>query len=171
MGITTSNATGALVTLLLTASSFTGMGHAAPLVPHCAASPRQLYTFTVETSWSKKKYSPGDTVKVVVHVSRPAGEDPLREDLPWPIEERVPAEGALVSTALSMVFPPVGSYGETDADGKVTIKFKLPRNIDGAIDSYTKASKYYATTGGASDCTDVEEWGGKADVPAFVVSG
>jgi hypothetical protein len=169
MGIFSSSGTRALVTLLVTASSFTGTGRAAPLAPHCATGPMQVYTFTVETRWDKKRYSPGDTVKVVVHVSRPAGEDPLREDLPWPIEERVPVEGALVSTALSMVFPPVGSYGETDADGKVTIKFKLPRNIDGAIDSYTRASKYYAT--GGPDCTDLEEWGGKADVPAFVVSG
>ena len=135
----------------------------------CRGSARTfLHTFTVETKWSKKVYGPGDVAKVVVTVSRPAPEDPAGLGLPLDPPVRQPAEGVNVSTSFQGFFPYVYDVGVTDADGKVAMKLKLPRNANrGPVDSYTYGSIVQNANGPA--CSDFEEYGYKWDVPAVMV--
>lgn len=143
----------------------TTRGNAAPFP--CASGPSEVKTLTVETEWSSKTYSAGANAKVKVTVSRPGPEDPLDLGLPWPIQERVPAEGVEVTTAISGVYPPAGSIGETDDQGRVVLKFKIPKHLRGPFDTFTDAKLLHRVAG---DCTDIQERGWKSDKPAFVVT-
>lgn len=154
-----------LVAAVTISIGLTARAGAAP-VP-CASGPTEVKTFTVETEWSSKTYPAGGSAKVKVTVSRPGPEDPLGLGLPWPIQERVPAEGVSVATALSGVYPPAGALGETDDEGRVTLRFKIPKDLRGPFDSFTDARLLHRVAG---DCTDIQERGWKADKPAFVVT-
>lgn len=134
----------------------------------CAEARNYVYTFTVETEWQKRVYSPGDTVRVTVTVTRPAPEDPAGLGIPLGLPTAQPAEGVDVSTSFQGFFPYVFDRDITNADGKAKLALKLPNKTKkGRIDAYTYAGLVHNSNGPA--CTDFEEYGFRWDVPAITV--
>jgi hypothetical protein len=132
-------------------------------------SPQKVYSFTVETTWSKKTYRVGEKAKVKVLVTRPGPNDPANMGTPMPDgTPHEPVEGAYVTSFINGVYPSVGAIGETDAEGRVTIRFEIADHLSGPQNVYTRAS-IMRRSGVPSDCTDVEEEGAKTDSPAFTV--
>jgi hypothetical protein len=134
----------------------------------CGSARTFVHTFTVDTKWAGKVFGPGDVAKVVITVTRPAPEDPLGLGVPLDVPVGFPAEGVDVSTSFQGFFPFVFDAGVTDADGKVSMKLKLPRDAErGPVDAYTYASILHNRNG--PGCSDFEEYGFKWDIPAVMV--
>ena len=134
----------------------------------CFAS-QKLYSLTVQTKWSKKVYKAGEKAKVTVTVTRPGETDPFGNGIPLPPETPPqPVEGAEVTSFMENVFPLVGGYGYTDADGIVKIAFTVPKRTRGWRAVITRAEVYHAT-GLPNDCADVEEEGFRYEPRAFKV--
>lgn len=128
----------------------------------------RVATFTVETTWDKKIYKRGDTVKVDVLVTRPGREDPAGLGIPLDIPERLPAEGVTVTTVL-LVDPPQYPYAQdvTGSDGTVSFKIKLPKKVSGEVDVVTHAKLVHNQGGPA--CSEVTEEEFLPEYPAFRV--
>jgi hypothetical protein len=127
----------------------------------------EVDTFTVETKWNKAKYKVGEQAKVEITVTRPGPEDPFKLGVELNSPVQLPAEGVLVSTTLHVGFPPLFRRGETDADGKLTLKLPLEPRTKGTVYASTVATKLHNANGPA--CSEVQEVGQKHDVPAFKV--
>lgn len=133
-------------------------------------APQKLYSLTVQTRWSKKVYKSGEKAKVTVTVTRPGETDPMGYGTPMPTEiPPEPAEDALVTSFVEHMFPPVGGYEYTDANGETVIRFKIPKRMKGWYGVVTRASVYHAS-GIPNDCTDVEEEGFRYEPRAFKVA-
>ncbi|MFP5299442.1 MAG: hypothetical protein ACLGHL_10690, partial [Actinomycetota bacterium] len=128
----------------------------------------RVATFTVETTWNKKVYKRGETVKVDVLVTRPGRDDPAGLGIPLDMPQRLPAEGVTVTTVL-LVNPPYYPFdqGVTGSDGTVTFKIKLPKNVKGEVDVVTHAKLVHNQGGPA--CSEVIEEEFLPEYPAFKV--
>jgi hypothetical protein len=130
-------------------------------------SKTEVYSFTVETKWSKSTYKVGDKAKIEATVLRPGPEDPLNLGIELNSPVLVPAEGVTVTTTLHVGFPPLFSRAKSDADGKVVMSLPLTPRTKGKVFASTVATMMHNANGPA--CSEVEEIGQHHDVPAFVV--
>lgn len=141
---------------LLSAASITvPAGMTAPAIA-CGAR-TMVWTFTIESRWDKKIYERGGIVTQRIKVTRPGPHDPLNNGIPLDSPANVPAEGVTVSTNLFAGYPFPWGVGETDADGKVTLKIKLPKTAKPRFPTSTVATQIHNENGPA--CSDVEETG------------
>jgi hypothetical protein len=132
----------------------------------CAAMDRiGLRTYHIEAKPDAKEYAIGDVVKVKVTVTRPADEDPAGQGQPTERPTSQPAEG--VRVGMSAWVKRVYFYGFgalTDAEGKTTVKLKIP--------NYTKPGWAFVAAGAERfivfipPCWDVYEEG-FAEWPRF----
>ncbi|MGI8775591.1 MAG: hypothetical protein ACR2KQ_11415 [Actinomycetota bacterium] len=132
-------------------------------------APQKLHSLTVQTRWSKKVYKAGGKAQVTVTITRPGETDPMGYGIPMPSEiPPEPVEDALVTSFIENMFPPVGGYEYTDANGEAVVRFKIPKKLKGYYGVATRGS-FYHRSGIPNDCTDVEEEGFRYEPRAFKV--
>ena len=127
-----------LIAVVAVAITDTPAASAEPL--SCAAMDViTIRTMTVEFKPPGKSVAIGSVAKVPVHVTRPAGEDPLQQGIPLDPPASAPADGVTVGIGLTIknVFAP--GYAVTNQDGKATVSIRIPRYAPAAsvdLDAY-----------------------------------
>ena len=122
----------------------------------CSSAVLVLRTFRVVATPSKTNVKPGDKFTVDVTVTRPAPEDPVGQGVTFEPPTSVPAENATVGISIW-----VGErtyfwqIGMTDAEGKDTLKLKVPANAETGKALASVSARYWVK----SDCPDILEDG------------
>jgi hypothetical protein len=122
-------------------------------LPVCAHTTQVVKTFTVKATTPKKAYRVGQIVPVTVTVTRPGKNDPADLGVPLPEQVALPVEDANVVLGLyAPVGFPVGAYGKTNADGKVTLKVRAVTKLVRTFVLEARADKrYFAAPVGCVD--------------------
>ena len=122
----------------------------------CSSAVLVLRTLHVEAVPSKKVLKPGDTFSVDVTVTRPAREDPVGQGIEFESPVSVPAEGVTVGLS---VWVGERTYfwqvGMTDAEGKETLKLKVPANAELGEALASVSARHWIK----NDCPDILEDG------------
>ena len=122
----------------------------------CSSAALVLRTLHVEATPSKTKVRPGDKFTVDVTVTRPAHEDPMGQGLEFEPPASLPAEGVTVGLS---VWVGERTYflqiGMTDANGKDTLKLKVPANAESGKALASASARNWIK----SDCPDILEDG------------
>jgi hypothetical protein len=137
-----------LVVIFLVVGLFPWAAPSAGLANAC--SDVMVETFAIDTKWTTKTLRPRSNVKVTVLVTRPA-EDPAGYGV------RQPVDGATVASGLFLPNDMTFGWGETDADGKVSLVMEIPRAKPGKVSAMTFAQIRYDE--GEAVCGSVVEYG------------
>jgi len=122
----------------------------------CSSGVLVLRSLHVVAEPSKKIVKPGEKFTVDVTVTRPAHEDPVGQGIEFEPPAAVPAEDVTVGLS---VWVGERTYfwqvGLTDADGKDTLKLKVPRNAEAGEALASASGRHWIK----SDCPDILEDG------------
>ena len=133
----------------------------------CSAAVLVLRTLHIEAVPSKKKVQPGESFTVDVTVTRPAHEDPIGQGIEFEPPASVPAENVTVGLS---VYVGERTYfwqiGLTDAEGKDTLKLKVPASSEHGTALAVASARYWVK----NDCPDILE-DGYSYYPDFVKVG
>ena len=133
------------------ASATTNGGDAA-----CSSAVLVLRSLHVTATPSKKTVKPGEKFTVDVTVTRPAHEDPAGNGMTFDPPASVPAEDVTVGLS---VWVGDRTYfwqiGLTDAEGKDTLRLKVPANAEGGEALASASARHWIK----NDCPDILEDG------------
>jgi hypothetical protein len=176
MVISTKRGIAALTANLVAVSLLGGVTPAAAApataVPaQCGGMRQPAETLHIEWEAAKAVYKRGETAKILMTVTRPAGRDPADQDIETPRPMNEPAEGATVSSGAYVGEFFVSAGGPlTDAKGKTVVKLKLPKKMDtGGAFVNVYAFINYPVIKNAGTCVDPEEYGEDRGEDAFRV--
>jgi hypothetical protein len=135
-------------------------------MPRCSVAGREILrggrdtvatrTLKVQATTKAKSYSIGDTARIPVKVTRPAGEDPLASGIPVPAPIEVPASGVRVGVGVTLGNAFLAGYAVTGVDGRAEVKVKIKSFVKPTV---ADVSVYTYNTVVNTSCLRLEENG------------